>query len=313
MRSLMQHATLTTLFAAALAATATAVAADPGFSTSTDATTISVSDGGRPVLSYRFGEVPFKPYVDKLFTPGGVQVLRDAPHDHLHHHALMFALVVDGVDFWAERPDRGRQTGPPPSISTRKGPDGDCLTLAGRLDWTPPDAREPLAVEQRAVEIHSAAGLGATLVTWQSELAPGPGRDAVTLSGTHYDGLGLRMVESMDGVGEFTYASGEPGPIVRGTERVTPSTWAAYTAPVGGRTVTVALFDHPKNARHPAGMFTMPAPFAYLSATPNVWKEPLEIKSCQPLVLRYAVALWDNHPDRQTIEALYQRWLAREP
>jgi hypothetical protein len=314
MRNSTHHVTLAILSAAAMMVTAAAAAAaDDVFSTTADATTISVADGGRPVLSYRFGEVPFKPCVDKLFTPGGVQILRDAPHDHLHHHALMFALVVDGVDFWGERPECGRQLGPPPSITTRKDADGVHLTLAGQLDWTAPDAQQPLAVEKRTIELCSGEGPSATLVTWRSELAPGPGRDAITLSGTHYDGLGVRMIESMDGVGRFTFASGEPGPVVRGTERVTPTTWVAYTAPADGKTVTVALFDHPKNARHPAGMFTMLAPFAYLSATPNVWKEPLEVKAGRPLVLRYGVALWDGEPGRAAIEALYQKWLESEP
>ena len=63
---------------------------------------VSVFDGDRPVLRYRYADVPMKPYVDQLFSPAGVQVLRDSPHDHKHHHALMFATAVDGVDFWSE-------------------------------------------------------------------------------------------------------------------------------------------------------------------------------------------------------------------
>lgn len=313
MRSTTYHLALATLAVVAVLSAAARAGADEGLSAAAEATTISVAEDGRPVLSYRFGDVPFKPYVDKLFTPGGVQVLRDAPHDHLHHHALMFALVVDGVDFWGERPECGRQLGPPPSMSMEKGPAGSRLTLAGTLDWTPPDAEKPLAVEKRTIALRSGDGQDATLLTWRSELAAGPDRDVITLTGTHYDGLGVRMIESMDGAGRFLYASGEPGPIVRGTERVTPTMWAAYTAPADGKTVTVAMFDHPQNARHPAGMFTMPTPFAYLSATPNVWKEPLEVKAGQPLVLRYGVALWDGDPGRDVIGALYRRWLESEP
>ena len=43
-----------------------------------------------------------KPYADQLFSPAGVQVLRDSPLDHKHHHGLMYALAVDGVNFWEE-------------------------------------------------------------------------------------------------------------------------------------------------------------------------------------------------------------------
>lgn len=310
MNSPTKHLILAAFSATVLAAPTSA--AEPALKAQANATAVTVTAGDRPVLSYHFGDVPFKPYVDRLFTPQGVQVLRDAPHDHLHHHGLMFALVADGVDFWGEWPQCGRQLGPPPNISTQHGTDDGRVALATKLAWTPKDSEQPLVIEQRTITVHGDVP-GATLLTWQSELAPAPGHDAITLSGTHYDGLGVRMVESMDGVGTFKYASGEPGPIVRGTERVTGTSWATYTAPVDGRTVTVALFDDPKNARHPAGMFTMLTPFAYLSATPNVWKEPMEVKSGQPVTFRYGVALWDGQPDRGMIEALYRKWLETRP
>ncbi len=67
-----------------------------------DANSIWVRAGPSPVLQYRYGDVPFKPYVKELFTPAGVNVLLDAPSDHLHHHALMFACAVNNVDFWGE-------------------------------------------------------------------------------------------------------------------------------------------------------------------------------------------------------------------
>ena len=69
-----------------------------------DKSTVSVSNGDKPLLRYRHSGVPLKPYVDQLFSPAGVQVLRDSPHDHQHHHGLMFAVAVDGVDFWSELP-----------------------------------------------------------------------------------------------------------------------------------------------------------------------------------------------------------------
>jgi len=70
---------------------------------------VTVSLAGRPAAEYRFAETPYKPYVKQLYSPSGVHVLRDAPRDHLHHHALMFAVAVDGVDFWAETPVCGKQ------------------------------------------------------------------------------------------------------------------------------------------------------------------------------------------------------------
>ena len=74
--------------------------------------------------------------------------------------------------------------------------------------------------------------------------------------------------------------------------------------------MTVALFDHPQNPRHPARMFTMAKPFAYLSATLNLWKEPLKIEAGKPLDLKYAVAVWDGEVDDARVERLYEKWVA---
>jgi hypothetical protein len=275
-----------------------------------DASTVSIVADDRPILHYRYGDAPFKPYVKELFTPAGVQILRDSPHDHVHHRGLMFGIFVNGVDFWSERDVCGKQIHVALNAGqTNTGSDSGRVSFAQQLAWTPPDTNRPLLAELRTIDVHADPGLGATLLTWCTRLEPAEGAEEVRLTGTHYDGLGMRFVESMDRVGSFQYASGEPGPIVRGTERVTPCKWCAYTAPAGGKPVTVALFDHPDNARHPAGMFSMLRHFAYLSATPNVWKEPLALKRGKPLELCYGVAVWDGEVDGESIEGLYRKWL----
>jgi hypothetical protein len=128
------------------------------------------------------------------------------------------------------------------------------------------------------------------------------------LAGSHYFGLGVRFAETMDRDGKFLTPDGKLGDVVRGAERLTPAAWCAYAAAADGRPVTVAVFDHPNNPRHPARMFTMSGPFAYLAATLNLWKEPLEVKAGAPLVLRYGVVAWDGQPDAAKIAAAYKRW-----
>ena len=61
-------------------------------SITTKENTVSFHIGQRLLLHYRYKNVPFKPCVQQLFSPVGVNILRDAPADHLHHHALMFAV-----------------------------------------------------------------------------------------------------------------------------------------------------------------------------------------------------------------------------
>ena len=290
-----------------------APAAEPGEVTmrmAQDSTSVTISVDGKPVMVYRFGDVPMKPYVKELCTPAGVQVLRDSPHDHKHHHALMFAVGIDGVDFWSEHPKCGRQV--------HRGLEGGRGQSRGgfaraefteRLDWTAPGADKPLAAERRTICVERPAGVSVTLLTWQTRLEPAEGRAAIKLGGSHYFGLGMRFVESMDRVGKFFNADRKEGTLVRGQERVTPTCWCAYTAPADGKPVTAAMFDDPKNPRHPAWFFTMPAHFAYLSATLNLWKEPMTVEAGKPLALRYGVALWDGQLKPADVEKLYRRWV----
>ena len=83
--------------------------AENSISITTGENVLSVHAGPNLLLSYPYKDVPFKPYVQKLFSPAGVNILRDAPFDHLHHHALMYAIKVDGVNFWEETPTAGKQ------------------------------------------------------------------------------------------------------------------------------------------------------------------------------------------------------------
>jgi hypothetical protein len=318
LRFLLLSAAVATLAPLSLAAEPTAKESDAIAFARKDKTTVSAARGNQPLFRYRHADVPMKPYVDQLFSPAGVQVLRDSPHDHKHHHALMFALAADGVDFWAELPECGTQK--QRSLKTINQlaliPNGQWQKRAGlaeELDWTSPASKQTLLVERREVCVLGIfdtkdADLGATLVDWQSQLEAPPGKDSVKLTGGHYFGLGIRFLQSMDG-GQFFYADDKPGEIIRGDEQLTPAKWCAYTAKADGKPVTVALFDHPKNVRYPAKMFTMTQPFAYLSATRNEWKQPITLEAGKPLELHYAVAVWDGKVDKPTVERLYQRWL----
>lgn len=268
-----------------------------------DATTVKVTEGDRPLLTYRYGDAPFKPYIKTLCTPAGLQILRDSPADHIHHRGVMYAVEVNKVDFWSETAKSGKQVHV--SLETSEG--RSSVRVIQQLNWVPPGAEKPVLVEERVIEVYGEGG--ARLLTWRAKLRPAEGQEKVTITGSHYQGLGLRFVQSMDGLDKFLHAAGDPGPVVRGSERVTSSAWSAYTAPAEGKPVTVAVFDHPKNLRSSAGMFTMFKPFSYLAATPNVWKNPFELKAGETLDLRYGVAAWDGEADREAIEKLHKTWM----
>ena len=100
---------LVLLFLAGALISADGFCADSPMHVVVDANAVSIHEGQGVLLRYPYRDVPYKPYVQQLYTPNGINVLRDAPHDHLHHHALMYAISVDGVNFWEEQNAPGRQ------------------------------------------------------------------------------------------------------------------------------------------------------------------------------------------------------------
>jgi len=301
------------LAATALLSAAPARADAAGMKITQNAETITIQQADQPILEYRFSGVPYKPYVQKLFSLEGVNLLRDAPHDHLHHHGLMFALAVDGTCVWTEaaRDKPGRQTHRAvESIATFDAQGAAGARFSERLDWIGPDERT-LLHELRTIEVTTDPSRSVRLLTWRTRLETPPERASVTLGGAHYYGLGIRLVESMDRVGRLATAEGKTGQRVRGDERVVPAAWMAYTAPCEGKPRTVALFDHPANPRYPAGIFSMTQPFAYLSATLNLCKEPLALEAGRPLALCYGVAVWDGDVTPAEVERAWQQWSTR--
>jgi len=271
-----------------------------------DANSVLVKAGAVEIAEYRYGDVPLKPYVKRLLTPNGLNVLLDAPHDHLHHHALMFAVGVDGVNFWEETPAAGRQK------HVGFAELADELPHVGfmeRLDWVDPSG-ERLLTEQRAIVVSRPVAPRVTMLTWESRLSVPTGKGSVTLTGAHYFGLGMRFIRAMDAKGQFRNADDNPGVVFRGEERLVRSNWCTYTAGVDGDDVTVAMFGHPSNPRHPTTWFTMTEPFAYLSATLGLHEEPLKLVEGNRLDLRYAVVLWDRRAQTDEIDALYRQWVS---
>jgi hypothetical protein len=262
------------------------------------------------------GFVAFKPYVRQLLSPSGVNPLRDNIEDHIHHHGLMFAVAIDGVDFWSETKNCGRQVQRGIATAARSVNGQSASAVTAENDWTKPDGKTVVATERRTIALYSnPKAAGPTLASWRTRLAPPAGAESIKLSGSHYFGLGMRFVKSMDNASTFTFADpNAKGLTVRGDEKLTPSAWAACSGAVDGNTVTVAMFDHPDNPR-PVLWFSMGKPFSYLSATINLWKEPMVVKAGQELDVCYGVAVWDTKATREQIDAACKQWrnLARSP
>lgn len=273
---------------------------------------VQIMEQNQAVLNYVYDPVPFKPCVNRCLTPKGVQFLRDSPHDHKHHHALMYALGINDFNFWEETDKGGKEVHREITGTRSEFVRGGVWSHFGEmLDWIPAGQDKPIAVELRTIGLMRLRGVKARLITWETQLTPAKGAGDLRLTGHHYYGLGARFIESMDKNGTFLYASKKPGEIVRGDERNTPDDWCAYEAAADGKPVTIAMFGHPDNPRGPATWFTMGdhgGAFGYLSATLNLYKEPMPLKQNETLRVRYAVLFYDGHATAKEIKKDYAAW-----
>jgi len=272
-------------------------------------TLLSLNRGEQTFVEYRFSDKDFKPYVQVLRSPGGINVVRDRPYDHLHHRGLMFAVNMNGIEFWGQTWNMGslgQQLYHPESLDL----DADRNSLGGNLSWRSLESGKTIMKEHRQVQLLDVPDLEATVLMWKAAFSVPAGHPPAVWKGDHYHGLGMRFAREMDESEPFFFASDAQTPEhVRGTEYLTRAAWAAYHASSEGKPVTVAMFDTPSNPRFPAHWFTMHKPFSFLSATINTYRNPFEITAGHTARFCYGIVVLDGHTKEPEMEQVYAHWL----
>jgi len=281
----------------------------------------TITQGTNTLLVYAFAAGKFKPYVKALAPLGGVNLLRDAPHDHLHHHGLMYGIMVNGLDFWAETPGSGVQkpvASPPPEVSV--GPDGQPrVTIRQTLHWlAPADAFLPdspkvaLLVEQRTLVLTVNEPDGEVALRWTSAFEVGGQTNTVTLTGREYLGLGMRFLEELDPLAEHRNTDGQPD--LAGTKQdASQHSWAAVSFDRPGQPATIAVFGLPANAGGDAHFFSMKRPFAYLAATQGLDKEPLIYHTGDKFTVNYLVTVYPELRAKDFLDRRGKTWTESAP
>lgn len=260
------------------------------------------SQGDRTLFEYRYTGTRPKTYVHPLYAPNGAPISQDSPADHVHHRGLMLAWSdVKGFDFWGE----ANTDAPHGRIVHRRFEKfehtrGHAPGFVELNDWIA--GGKVLVMERRTLRAPD-IDPDATWLEWESELRAAEGPVALSAQGHPYDGLGIRFVASMDrgsvlnsnGTSTIEAANGEA------------AHWCAYTGSLGTGCCTVAIFNAPANPCHPAPFFVMNMPFGYLSAAPT-FKQPLMLANRAFVRLKYAVAVWNGQPDRETLDKAFRRW-----
>ena len=252
------------------------------------------------VLVYSFAQGTFKPYVKELHTLRGENVLRDAPSDHLHHHGLMYGIAINGIDFWSETPGCGVQkpvkTSKPEVITNTQGKPQATFTqtihwLAPEDAFLPDTSKVALLVEQRTLTLILDEETSETALQWTSKFEVGAKNNQVTLTGANYFGLGARFLKELDPLARHLNSGNTPD-LSDNKQDVAPGDWASVSFDAPGKPATLVIYGHPDNAGGPARFFTMRTPFAYVSATQGLDKNPLVYHAGDTFNLQYTVALY---------------------
>lgn len=282
---------------------------------------IAVEIDGKAYTDFFLAADGNKPYVYPLRTAGGVIVTRHYPmeefpgetRDHPHQRGLFFAHgEVNGYNFWATEP--GTKSPKKARMALKKVVEARGGKSSGRIqavfDGLDPQGK-PIMTETRTITFYSDPEL--RTIDYQIAIQP---LVKLIFGDTKEGTLGIRLATSLteDRTGKMVNAEGlETEKNVWGKR----SAWVDYFGQVDGKTVGVAIFDHPSNPRHPTywhsrayGLFAANI-FGVRDFTGDKTKDgSLTVEPGQPLVFRYRIVIHPGDTRTANIAALYKKYAA---
>jgi Family of unknown function (DUF6807) len=198
-----------------------------------------------------------KPVLYPVRGPGGVPMTRNWPikdatpgedKDHPHHKSLSFTHGdVNGVDFWAESEKSGRIV---TDKVTRVGTDAGAAVIEMKNQWT---SREGKVICTDTTTLRCGESGGARFIDFTVAIHADHGD--VTFGDTKEGTMAIRTRPELQlnpeknklAAGHAVNSDGKTDRDIWGEK----ARWVDYWAPVSGKTLGVAVFDHPSNPRHP--------------------------------------------------------------
>ncbi len=213
---------------------------------------------GKPLTTYH-SELPQKPYFYPLVGPTGASYTRAYPmkpdvagedRDHPHQRSFWFTYGdVNGFDFWASDPINKPKAnfGSIRETEFQKVVQGAVIGIMRTADdWLGPDGKRVCA-DERVVRVYDTKSLRILDFDITIKATDGP----LTFGDTKEGMFGLRVASSMDvnkkKGGKITNAEGITDDAAWGKA----SPWVDYVGPVDGKTVGVAILNHPHSFRYP--------------------------------------------------------------
>ncbi len=295
--------------------------------------------GGQPLGTYVVGPEAPKPYFYLMRSAQGTILTRGYPmvkdipgedHDHPHHRGMYFAHGdINGVDFWGEgRPGKAQQTAkgvyyrtseelPHGRTEFRKfeeaqgGPDSG--TLRALFTLVGPDGK-PMGSETQDYVFRGDDATRTIDCTFTITADQGfPLKMGDTKEGT----FAIRVVKALEEPqAKMLNSEGAVGEANIWGKR---ADWVDYSGTVNGEKVGIAIFDNPKNIKHPTywhargyGLFAV-NPFG----EHDFYNDPKRdgsytIPAGKSLTLRYRVYIHHGDAAEAKVAEAYARYVQEE-
>jgi hypothetical protein len=282
---------------------------------------LRVEVNGQLWTEYFFKDVP-RPYCYPLIGPGEVPMTRNWPmrstpdeeHDHKHHRSFWFAHgSVNGHDFWSEEKDFGK-TIHDGFTEVKSG--NDAGVIKSRNRWVTAEGNT-VCTDDRVLRFYAPAQASTRVIDFDITLHASNGE--VTLGDTKEGTMALRLAETMRlkgkvGKGHIVNSAGARDDATWGKR----AEWCDYYGPVDGKTVGVAIFDHPQNPRHPTwwhvrdyGLFAA-NPFGQhdFEKLPDISAGNLTIPAGQSITFRYRFYFHEGDDQQGQVAEKYKEYVS---
>lgn len=279
---------------------------------------VRVSIDGVVFTEYHYADAD-RPYFYPVIAPTGDNITRQWPMqtghpdeetDHKHHRSLWFTHGdVNGHDFWSEgRGPKIVQT----KLTVRSTKD-QAVIICGN-EWRAKDGTV-VCTDTRKHTITTAGE--SRIIDFEITLQASHGK--VVLGDTKEGSMAFRTaptlrVKGKVAKGHILNSEGIKDKRAWGKR----AKWCDYYGPLNGKTVGIAVMDHPDNPRHPTWWHARdyglgcanPFGISYFEKKPRGTGN-LSIASGQSVTFRYRVLIHKGTPHEIDLEKAYQKYAKR--
>jgi hypothetical protein len=282
---------------------------------------LRIEINGHLFTEYFFRNVP-RPYYYPLMGPGELPTTRNWPmkdtpgedHDHPHHRSLWFAHGdINGQDFWTERAGSGK-TIHEGFDEVKSGKDSAIIKC--RNKWVAADGTV-VCTDSRTFRVYNPGAAHERVFDFEITIKASNGE--LTFGDTKEGTMAIRVSETMKlkakaGGGHIVQSTG-----VRDNETWgKKAEWCDYYGPVEGRTLGIAMFDHPKNPRHATwwhvrdyGLFAA-NPFGqhdFENLKENKTAGNLVVPAGKSITFKYRIYLHEGDEQQAKVAERFQRYI----